>query len=558
MDVGNSHKELAVILLISFTSFNEKERMAERYVRFNVPELMHIAAMAVGRDKCIDIMKVTEGGFNKVFLLTMNDGYEVIARIPTPIAGPAHYTTASEVATMDFLRTRLDIPAPKVFAWASRVDGDNPVGAEYIIMEKMQGESLASRWSSLSTKELAEVIEQIVDIESRLFSARFSEHGSLYYKADLEEEVRENNSNEQNGVNLLSDQFGIGPIANRSFWTEERGQMTLDRGPCLFPCIFTQYCTDRSVTGIRSEDYLTSIGKREAAWTIKLGQPRQRQFFFSFSEQNIEPKDHISLLSQYVLVSPYLIPRQGDLALPTLRHPDLHQSNIFLRPQSTDILGIIDWQGASILPCFLQAGFPFFCDHDPGRLQTLEKPKLSDNFENMNPGEQEEALMNLKHKQANLYYTAATGLKCERHMRALRLPYLEMRQYLIKQAGMPWDGDLVNLRAALIGVYSKWDDLVGERACPISFTDEEVRFAMQESGEWNEAAEVLTTIRDTLGIDGEGGTNPENYNRAAALNKEWRIQMLKEAKAEEKERSWQIWPLKDDDDDSEAPAVINT
>jgi len=302
---------------------------------------------------------------------------------------------------------------------------------------------------------------------------------------------------------------------------------------------------------------LTSIGKREAAWTVKLGQPQRRQFFFSFSEQNIEPKDHISLLSQYGLVAPYLVPKQEDLASPTLRHPDLHQSNIFLRPQSTDILGIIDWQGASILPFFLQSGFPVFCDHDPERPQTLEKPKLDDNFEEMNPGEQEEALMNLKHKQANLYYTAATGLKCERHMRALRLPYLNMRQYLIKQAGMPWDGDLVNLRAALIGVHSKWDDLVGERACPISFTDEEVRSATQESREWNEAAEVLATIRSTLGIDGEGGTDPENHNRAAALNKEWRIQMLTEAKPEDKQRCWQIWPSKDDGDDSEAPAPVN-
>ena len=222
-------------------------------------------------------------------------------------------------------------------------------------------------------------------------------------------------------------------------------------------------------------------------------------------------------------MAPYLVPKEKDLALPTLRHPDLHQSNIFLRPQSTDILGIIDWQGASILPFFLQSGFPVFCDHDPRRPQTLEKPKLSDNFEEMNPREQEEALMNLKRKQANLYYTAATGLKCERHMRALRLPYLDMRQYLIKQAGMPWDGDLVNLQVALIGVHSKWSDLVGERPCPISFTDEEMQFALQESREWNEAAEVLITIRDTLDIDEEGGTDPENYNRAAALNKESRI-----------------------------------
>ncbi len=232
-------------VLTCVTSFNEKERMAERYVRFNVPELMRTAARAVGRDRCVEIMKFAEGGFNKVFLLTMDDGYEVIARIPTPIAGPAHYTTASEVATMDYLRTRLDIPAPKVFAWASRVGSENPVGAEYIIMEKMQGESLASRWVSLSTKELAEVIEQIVDIESRLFSTPFSEHGNLYYKEDLEEELRENKRNEQNGVDLLSDQFCIGPITTRSFWTEERSQMALDRGPCLLPCMYvTQNFTD--------------------------------------------------------------------------------------------------------------------------------------------------------------------------------------------------------------------------------------------------------------------------------------------------------------------------
>lgn len=192
---------------------------------------MRTAAMTVGRDRCVDIVKVTEGGFNKIFRLTMDDGYEVIARIPTPIAGPAHYMTASEVATMDFVRTQLDIPVPKVFAWASRVNGNNTVGAEYIIMEKVQGESLGSRWMSLSTAELAEVVRQIVDVESRLFSTRFSKHGSLYYTEDLEEKFRE----EPNDVDILSDRFCIGPVVNRSFWTEERSQMSLDRGPCLFP-----------------------------------------------------------------------------------------------------------------------------------------------------------------------------------------------------------------------------------------------------------------------------------------------------------------------------------
>lgn len=237
MDVSMSYRSSAVTTVLTLlTSFNERKRMAERYVRFNVPELMHIAAIAVGRHRCVDIVKVTEGGFNKIFLLTMDDGYEVIARIPMPIAGPPHYMTASEVATMDFLRTQLDLPAPKVFGWASRVDEDNPVGAEYIIMEKAQGDSLGSLWLSLSTGELAAVIRQIVDIETRLFSTPFPKHGSLYYKEDLEEKFREDIPNVANDGSLLADRFCIGPVATRPFWSEERGQMNLDRGPCLFRC----------------------------------------------------------------------------------------------------------------------------------------------------------------------------------------------------------------------------------------------------------------------------------------------------------------------------------
>jgi hypothetical protein len=49
--------------------------------------------------------KIGEGNFNKVFKLAMHDGSAVMARIPHPNAGPAFYTTASEVATTDFVIT---------------------------------------------------------------------------------------------------------------------------------------------------------------------------------------------------------------------------------------------------------------------------------------------------------------------------------------------------------------------------------------------------------------------------------------------------------------------
>jgi hypothetical protein len=51
------------------------------------------------------VQKLPEGNFSKVFLITMDDGKEVIAKLPNPNAGRAHFTTASEVATMDYVRT---------------------------------------------------------------------------------------------------------------------------------------------------------------------------------------------------------------------------------------------------------------------------------------------------------------------------------------------------------------------------------------------------------------------------------------------------------------------
>jgi hypothetical protein len=43
------------------------------------------------------------GGFSKVFQLIMDDGTIVVARISNPSAGPLFKTTASGVATMDFV-----------------------------------------------------------------------------------------------------------------------------------------------------------------------------------------------------------------------------------------------------------------------------------------------------------------------------------------------------------------------------------------------------------------------------------------------------------------------
>src|SRR6266516_2690915 len=49
------------------------------------------------------VLKCREGLNNKAFVLTMDNDLEVFAKLPNPIAGPAYFTTASEVATREFV-----------------------------------------------------------------------------------------------------------------------------------------------------------------------------------------------------------------------------------------------------------------------------------------------------------------------------------------------------------------------------------------------------------------------------------------------------------------------
>ena len=59
------------------------------------------------------------------------------------------------------------------------------VGAEYIIMEKVNSKDLGDIWYELSEKEQIKVVIQVARLESVLFSISLPGCGSVYYKRDL-------------------------------------------------------------------------------------------------------------------------------------------------------------------------------------------------------------------------------------------------------------------------------------------------------------------------------------------------------------------------------------
>jgi hypothetical protein len=78
--------------------WNESDQLRRRYLELGLQVLVKVAENAMGSDaNCVEITRLPEGNFNKTFLVTMHDGDQLIARLPNPNAGRAHYTTASKL-----------------------------------------------------------------------------------------------------------------------------------------------------------------------------------------------------------------------------------------------------------------------------------------------------------------------------------------------------------------------------------------------------------------------------------------------------------------------------
>ena len=174
------------------------------------------------------------GCFNKIFNLKFDNGSELIAKIPYPLLSPRRLCTASEVATMDYACTVLGLPIPKVFAWSASADRTD-VGAEYILMEKVEGIELHHRYKNLRSEGF-ELISQVATMERAFVSRPFSQIGSLYYKEDVEPALQERPLYAE-GVEddaRASARFRIGPYVDWDIWRGTRANVEADRGPCMF------------------------------------------------------------------------------------------------------------------------------------------------------------------------------------------------------------------------------------------------------------------------------------------------------------------------------------
>ncbi|PKX89743.1 uncharacterized protein P174DRAFT_515774 [Aspergillus novofumigatus IBT 16806] len=286
--------------------FNEAQQLAARYVRFNIRPLV-----AIEPPSCIRIEKLPEGNFNKSLLLTMANGSQVVARFPNPNCGIPHYTTASEVATMDLFVLKA------LFGELVR--------AEYIVMEKVPGSSLAHVWPQLSNGQKRDIIQAIVKFEAKIVNLRLGGICGIKHLLAL-------------GLKDTCQRWVLGPTTDRRFFDDGRGELCLDRG---------HWNT--------AEEYITAICNRgyQPDCALKL-----------------------SVCRDVLKVVDY-IPPHDDCQVPVLWHKDLNLDNMFLDPERpTEI-------NAHVVPLFDQITYPTFLDYKEPEPEGLNTPTLPENFEEL-------------------------------------------------------------------------------------------------------------------------------------------------------------------------------
>ncbi|KMQ48464.1 hypothetical protein HL42_0925 [Trichophyton rubrum] len=512
--------------------FNEPQQLEARYVRFNIDALAEIAASCLGHDpaSCVKIEKMPEGNFNKSFLLTMANGSQVIARVPNPNSGFPHFTTASEVATMDFARTKLGLPVPRVFAWNSQAS-ENPVGAEYIVMEKAAGSSLAQIWPRLSNEEKREIIQAMVSFDVKMLNHPLGGIGSLYYPRDIPSGT---NQLPALGMNDACGRWVLGPTTDRRFFDDGRGELSLDRGPWN-----------------TVKEYLAAICEREMKAVQNLDRPLRSEGIVGPGGYQPNRALKLSVCRDFLKVVNHILPPEACLT-PVLWHKDLHLDNIFVNPEKpTEIVGLIDWQNVHVSPLFDQVTHPAFLDYKGPKLEGLKTPCLPENFEELDEIAKKHAKELLVAQTLYKYYDLYSASMNVPAYHALR--YQETLQgEIITLIGMILNDGEPALQGLLMKLSNKWDQLIcskGGPPCPLQYSAEEIDRQPELEAKWAEGIALMDDVLESLGgaIRGwDGWVSHEDYEALQQKLELVRKQFIEHLAGDDKEaaKAWaRAWPF---------------
>ncbi|KAI8941205.1 hypothetical protein NX059_002443 [Plenodomus lindquistii] len=399
---------------------------------------------------------------------------------------------------MDFVRAH-GIATPRVLGCSV---GENSIGSEYMLMEKLSGRTIGDVWFELSEQQRLQVLHDFVELEAKLLNIQLPASGSIYYAHDLGLETHRVN------IPGLDERFCVGPYTGLRWWHGQRANLEVGRGP--------------HVDAIRA---LGAPAEKELAWIKQHGKPRypsHRQHREAFQYQKQDPRVHAESLESYLHVAPYLVPTDPELKAPVLRHPDVQPNNIFVS-EDYKVTELIDWQHAMILPKILAAGIPnSFQNYNDPESKYFAPPQLPAGFESLGESERSEANEHFRRRHIHFYYLGFTQRLNQGHWHALKEDTDILRRRIFDHAGEPWEGLNTPLQYDLVQISQNWDkfsaaaDSNGHAGppCPVSFTYEEAERIDALDDAHRDADRDVEQINELLGVGSDGWSTNEGFETA--------------------------------------------
>ncbi|KAJ6622648.1 kinase-like domain-containing protein [Mycena sp. CBHHK59/15] len=304
---------------------------------FNLDALQLQATETMGKH-CNGCHPMGQGGYNTVFILTFEDSTDIIARLSGSHSGQDERMSPealvrrfiSEVATLRYVKKKTTIPVPEVYHAVS--DSENPVGARYILMERLSGQTLTAPWNTFTSDQRRNMIASLANFQAQLLELEFPAIGCL-----------------------VDEQGTVGPLGLS----------------CTYPFVLRDDCgpfkssKDFLLAHVNAElDLLTN---HVDEWTEK------RQFWANLNGGFEDlPREYaiqwFQLLLDGISALPFELLDPPENAF-VLYHDDFNSGNILVsHADPTVVVGILDWEGSRVSPLW-----------DPRRMCTvLSDSKVDD------------------------------------------------------------------------------------------------------------------------------------------------------------------------------------
>ena len=264
----------------------------------------------------------------------------------------------------------------------------------------------------------------------------------------------------------------------------------------------------------------------------------------------------LSALQSYLSIVEYRLPQDSSIATSHLWHDDLHAENIFVDPDKpTEIVGIIDWQSAELVPLFDHILQPAFLDYDGPEVECLERPQLPANVDE--PDVKQKAAVVSHYMAASLVFAFRTWVQAKNECL-----YCAMKSQNSESANILWLSRRIfefgeaNFLALVADMKDIWANFPGVRArdgppFPLQFAQTQLIDIQADVEGVIRGQEIMNTLREKLGdLWPDKAVIPHHWydsvKNALRKLKEDTLSELTNTERERERTAWEeAWPFDD-------------